>query len=35
MAAGFERICKTGPVFRAEKSHTNKHANTEFSTASI
>ena len=30
MAAGFERIFETGPVFRAEKSYTNKHA-TEFS----
>ena len=29
MAAGFERIFETGPVFRAEKSYTNKHA-TEF-----
>ena len=29
MAAGFERIFETGPVFRAEKSFTNKHA-TEF-----
>ena len=29
MAAGFERIFETGPVFRAEKSNTNKHA-TEF-----
>ena len=25
MAAGFERIFETGPVFRAEKSYTNKH----------
>jgi len=30
MAAGFERIFDTGPVFRAEKSFTNRHA-TEFS----
>ncbi len=30
MAAGFERIFETGPVFRAEKSYTNKHS-TEFS----
>ena len=30
MAAGFERIFETGPVFRAEKSNTNRHA-TEFS----
>ena len=29
MAAGFERIFECGPVFRAEKSFTNKHA-TEF-----
>ena len=29
MAAGFERVFEFGPVFRAEKSHTNKHA-TEF-----
>ncbi|MBE7082164.1 MAG: aspartate--tRNA(Asn) ligase [Clostridiales bacterium] len=29
MASGFERIFECGPVFRAEKSHTNKHA-TEF-----
>ncbi|HBL49667.1 MAG TPA: aspartate--tRNA(Asn) ligase, partial [Firmicutes bacterium] len=29
MAAGLERIFETGPVFRAEKSFTNKHA-TEF-----
>ncbi len=29
MASGFERIFETGPVFRAEKSFTNKHA-TEF-----
>ncbi len=29
MAAGIERIFETGPVFRAEKSYTNKHA-TEF-----
>ena len=29
MAAGFERIFECGPVFRAEKSHTKKHA-TEF-----
>ncbi len=29
MAAGFERIFETGPVFRAEKSYTNRHA-TEF-----
>lgn len=29
MAAGFERIFETGPVFRAEKSFTNKHT-TEF-----
>ena len=29
MAAGLERIFETGPVFRAEKSYTNKHA-TEF-----
>lgn len=29
MAAGFERIFECGPVFRAEKSNTNKHA-TEF-----
>lgn len=29
MAAGFEKIFETGPVFRAEKSNTNKHA-TEF-----
>ena len=26
MAAGLERIFETGPVFRAEKSYTNKHA---------
>ncbi len=30
MAAGFERIFETGPVFRAEKSFTSKHT-TEFS----
>ena len=30
MSAGVERIFETGPVFRAEKSYTNKHA-TEFS----
>lgn len=30
MAAGFERVFETGPVFRAEKSHSRKHA-TEFS----
>ena len=30
MAGGLERIFETGPVFRAEKSYTNKHA-TEFS----
>lgn len=29
MASGFERIFEVGPVFRAEKSFTNKHA-TEF-----
>ena len=29
MAAGFERIFESGPVFRAEKSFTNKHT-TEF-----
>lgn len=29
MAAGFERVFEAGPVFRAEKSYTNKHA-TEF-----
>ena len=29
MAAGMDRIFETGPVFRAEKSYTNKHA-TEF-----
>ena len=29
MASGFERIFECGPVFRAEKSYTNKHA-TEF-----
>ncbi len=29
MAAGMERIFEVGPVFRAEKSHTRKHA-TEF-----
>ena len=29
MAAGFERIFETGPVFRAEKSYTSKHT-TEF-----
>ena len=29
MASGIERIFETGPVFRAEKSYTNKHA-TEF-----
>ena len=29
MASGLERIFETGPVFRAEKSYTNKHA-TEF-----
>jgi len=29
MASGFERIFECGPVFRAEKSHTNRHA-TEF-----
>lgn len=29
MASGFDRIFEVGPVFRAEKSHTNKHA-TEF-----
>ena len=33
MAAGFERIFETGPVFRAEKSYTNKHS-TEFSGSS-
>lgn len=30
IASGFERIFETGPVFRAEKSHSRKHA-TEFS----
>lgn len=30
MASGLERVFETGPVFRAEKSYTNKHA-TEFS----
>ena len=30
MASGFERIFEVGPVFRAEKSYTNKHT-TEFS----
>lgn len=30
MAAGFERIFESGPVFRAEQSYTNRHA-TEFS----
>ncbi len=29
MAAGFERVFECAPVFRAEKSHTNKHT-TEF-----
>jgi aspartyl-tRNA synthetase len=29
MAAGFERVFEAGPVFRAEKSYTNRHA-TEF-----
>ncbi len=29
MAAGFERIFETGPVFRAEKSYSNRHT-TEF-----
>jgi len=29
MAAGFERVFECGPVFRAEKSYTNRHA-TEF-----
>lgn len=29
MASGFERIFEVGPVFRAEKSHTSRHA-TEF-----
>lgn len=29
MAAGFEKIFEVGPVFRAEKSHTSRHA-TEF-----
>ena len=29
MASGLERIFETGPIFRAEKSYTNKHA-TEF-----
>lgn len=29
MAAGFERVFEVGPVFRAEKSYTSKHA-TEF-----
>lgn len=29
MAGGFERIFEVGPVFRAEKSHTNRHT-TEF-----
>ena len=29
MGAGFERVFECGPVFRAEKSHTKKHA-TEF-----
>lgn len=29
MASGFERIFECGPVFRAEQSHTNRHA-TEF-----
>jgi nondiscriminating aspartyl-tRNA synthetase len=29
MAAGFERVFEVGPVFRAEKSYTNRHA-TEF-----
>jgi len=29
MAAGFERIFESGPVFRAEKSYTNRHT-TEF-----
>lgn len=30
MAAGFERVFETGPIFRAEKSNSRKHA-TEFS----
>ena len=30
MAAGFERIFESGPVFRAEQSYTNRHS-TEFS----
>lgn len=30
IASGFERVFETGPVFRAEKSHSRKHA-TEFS----
>ena len=29
IASGFERVFEIGPVFRAEKSHTNRHA-TEF-----
>lgn len=29
MASGFEKIFEVGPVFRAEKSYTSKHA-TEF-----
>ncbi len=34
MASGFERTFESGPVFRAEKSNTNKHA-TEFTSFDI
>jgi len=34
MAAGFERIYEIGPVFRAEKSYTNKHT-TEYTSFDI
>ncbi len=27
MAAGYEKVCEIGPVFRAEKSHTTRHVN--------
>jgi len=34
MAAGFERVFEFGPCFRAEKSHTNRHA-TEFTSIDL
>jgi len=34
MASGFERVFECGPVFRAEKSHTNRHA-TEYTSFDI